>query len=60
MSQQLHTFLDEWIPAQHRTGIDMHSGNTATWADACPTKTPSQCSARACAPGPAGTTCTAP
>jgi heme-degrading monooxygenase HmoA len=26
--------LDEWIPVQHRTGIDMHSGNTATWANA--------------------------
>jgi ketosteroid isomerase-like protein len=31
MSGQLQAFLDEWIPVQHRTGIDLHSGDTATW-----------------------------
>jgi hypothetical protein len=30
----LHAFLDEWIPVQHRTGVDMHSGDTSTWVEA--------------------------
>jgi ketosteroid isomerase-like protein len=34
MSQQLQAFLDEWIPVQHQTGIDMHSGDTKSWIDA--------------------------
>jgi ketosteroid isomerase-like protein len=34
MSQQLQTFLDEWIPVQHRTGVDMHSGDTTSWISA--------------------------
>jgi ketosteroid isomerase-like protein len=29
----LRTFLDEWIPVQHETGIDMHSGDRSTWTD---------------------------
>ena len=31
---ELQTFLDEWIPGQHKTGIDLHSGDTASWTDA--------------------------
>jgi ketosteroid isomerase-like protein len=31
---QLQTFLDEWLPVQHRTGVDMHSGATASWSQA--------------------------
>jgi ketosteroid isomerase-like protein len=34
MSQQLQAFLDEWLPVQHKTGIDIHSGHTASWASA--------------------------
>jgi ketosteroid isomerase-like protein len=34
MSQQLQAFLDEWIPVQHRTGVDMHGGDTASWISA--------------------------
>jgi ketosteroid isomerase-like protein len=30
----LQAFLDEWIPVQHQTGTDMHSGDTSTWIDA--------------------------
>jgi ketosteroid isomerase-like protein len=33
MSEQLQAFLDEWIPVQHKTGIDMHSGDTSSWTD---------------------------
>ena len=32
-AQQLATFLDEWIPVQHKTGIDVHSGDTSSWID---------------------------
>ena len=31
---ELQAFLDEWIPVQRRTGIDMHSGDTASWTEA--------------------------
>jgi ketosteroid isomerase-like protein len=31
MSQQLQAFLDEWIPVQVSTGIDVHSGDPASW-----------------------------
>jgi ketosteroid isomerase-like protein len=31
MSQQLHAFLDEWIPVQIDTGVDMHSGDPSSW-----------------------------
>jgi ketosteroid isomerase-like protein len=34
MSRQLQAFLDEWIPVQHRTGVDLHSGETASWTSA--------------------------
>lgn len=34
MSQQRQAFLDEWLPVQRRTGIDMHSGDTSSWAEA--------------------------
>ena len=34
MSEQLQAFLDEWIPVQHRTGVDMHSGEVSSWIDA--------------------------
>jgi ketosteroid isomerase-like protein len=34
MSEQLQAFLDEWIPVQHKTGIDMHSGDTSSWIGA--------------------------
>ena len=34
MSTQLQAFLDEWIPVQHQTGIDMHSGDTSSWIEA--------------------------
>jgi len=34
MSEQLQAFLDEWIPVQHKTGVDMHSGDTASWSEA--------------------------
>src|SRR4051812_539219 len=33
MSQR-QAFLDEWIPVQHQTGIDMHSGETSSWTEA--------------------------
>ena len=31
MSVQQQAFLDEWIPVQHATGIDMHSGDPSSW-----------------------------
>jgi ketosteroid isomerase-like protein len=34
MSQHLQAFLDEWIPVQHRTGIDLHSGDPSSWISA--------------------------
>jgi ketosteroid isomerase-like protein len=34
MSEQLQAFLDEWIPVQNKTGIDMHSGDTSSWISA--------------------------
>jgi ketosteroid isomerase-like protein len=34
MSQQVQAFLDDWLPVQRTTGIDMHSGSTASWIDA--------------------------
>jgi ketosteroid isomerase-like protein len=33
MSQQLQTFLDEWMPVQIRTGRAVHSGDAAPWVD---------------------------
>lgn len=32
--QELQAFLDEWLPVQRRTGLDMHSGDTASWSSA--------------------------
>jgi ketosteroid isomerase-like protein len=34
MSEQLQAFLDEWLPVQRRTGLDLHSGDTASWRQA--------------------------
>lgn len=34
MSRQLQAFLDEWLPVQQKTGVDMHSGDAASWAEA--------------------------
>jgi ketosteroid isomerase-like protein len=31
MSDQLQAFLDEWIPIQHGTGIDVHCGDPSSW-----------------------------
>ena len=31
MSQQLQAFLDEWLPVQRRTGLDLHSGDPSSW-----------------------------
>lgn len=30
----LQAFLDEWLPVQHRTGVDLHGGDTSSWAKA--------------------------
>lgn len=37
---ELQAFLDEWLPVQHRTGVDMHSGDPSTWADVWSSKEP--------------------
>jgi ketosteroid isomerase-like protein len=34
MSRQLQAFLDEWIPVQQSTGIDVHSGDPSSWVTA--------------------------
>ena len=31
MSQQLHEFLDQWLPVQTGTGLDLHSGDPSSW-----------------------------
>lgn len=31
MSEQLQAFLDEWLPVQHKTGFDVHSGDAVSW-----------------------------
>jgi len=31
VSQQRQAFLDAWLPVQHRTGVDVHSGDPGSW-----------------------------
>jgi ketosteroid isomerase-like protein len=31
MSEQLHAFLEQWIPTQIETGIAVHSGDPSSW-----------------------------